>query len=78
MVSVSTERGEMNMTLDAQPKVLTARETASFLGLAESTLAKWRCTGDGPQYLKLGKSVKYRLIDLNAWLEDQAGAHTSV
>ena len=46
----------------------TTREAAAYLGLAVSTLNKWRCHGGGPTYLKLGRAVRYRHEDLDAFL----------
>ncbi len=49
--------------------VLGEMDAACQLGLSVNTLRKWRCTGHGPVYLKLGKAVKYRLTDLQAFIE---------
>ena len=49
--------------------VLTTREAAAYLGLATSTLNKWRCDGDGPHFLKLGRAVRYRQDDLDRFLK---------
>jgi hypothetical protein len=43
---------------------LTACEAAKVLGLAPSTLAKLRLSGNGPVYCKLGRRVGYRREDL--------------
>jgi len=52
------------------PRVaLTTREAAQYLGLAVSTLNKWRCHGGGPEFLKLGRAVRYRQDDLDRFLE---------
>lgn len=42
---------------------------ASRIGLAKSTLEKLRHYGGGPRYLKLGRLVRYRVEDLDAWLQ---------
>jgi predicted DNA-binding transcriptional regulator AlpA len=59
------------------PITLIAGEAAKLLGLAPSTLAKLRLTGDGPVYCKLGRRVLYRREDLEAWLETRIARHTS-
>ena len=51
------------------PITLNAAQAAGVLGLAQSTLAKLRLSGDGPVYCKLGRRVVYRRADLEAWLE---------
>ncbi len=49
--------------------VLTTPEAARYLGLSASTLNRWRCYGTGPKYLKLGRAVRYRADELDAFLE---------
>lgn len=51
-------------------------KTASkIVGLSVSTLTKLRLTGGGPRYLRLGRAIRYRRSDLNAWMD--ASSHTS-
>lgn len=38
-------------------------------GVAEKTLANWRCAGEGPAYFKAGGLVRYKLEDVEVWLE---------
>ncbi len=44
------------------------REAAAYIGLAPATLAKLRCRGGSPNFLKLGRKVVYAQADLDAWL----------
>lgn len=57
--------------------VLNATAAANFLGLAVSTLAKLRCIGGGPRFLKLGRKVGYRRSDLSAYLDARLADNTS-
>jgi len=57
--------------------LLTPRDASAFLGLSRSWLAKLRLTGDGPPFIKLGRQVRYRLGDLEAWLNGQVRSSTS-
>jgi predicted DNA-binding transcriptional regulator AlpA len=59
------------------PITLSAAQAASVLGLASSTLAKLRLTGNGPVYYKLGRRVVYRREDLEIWLETHIARDTS-
>jgi predicted DNA-binding transcriptional regulator AlpA len=59
------------------PITLNAAQAAGVLGLAPSTLAKLRLSGDGPVCCKLGRSVVYRRADLEAWLESRVARDTS-
>lgn len=53
---------------------LTEKEAAEYIGMSQSFLRKDRMDGvrehrtPGPQFLKLGKSVRYLKEDLDAWL----------
>jgi excisionase family DNA binding protein len=50
---------------------------AQYTGLGRSTIEKLRVYGGGPRYLKLGRSVRYRAEDLDAWLADRVVQSTS-
>ncbi len=50
--------------------LLTPEQTAEKLTVRTDTLAVWRCTGRYKlPFLKVGRNVRYRLSDVNAWLE---------
>ena len=57
--------------------VMRTGEAAQFLGLRESTLEAWRCRGGGPVFLKLGKAVRYREEDLQAFVESRLRKNTT-
>lgn len=56
---------------------LNTLEAASLLRLSKSTLDKWRCTGGGPRFSKLGKRVLYALDDLTEFFALNRRPHTS-
>jgi len=56
---------------------LETKEAATYLGLKKSTLEAWRCRGGGPKYSKFGNAVRYRLTDLEAWIESRTRSNTS-
>ena len=50
-------------------QLLTRREAAEYLGVRPETLAVWHCTRRyNLPVVKVGRSVRYRLADLEAWL----------
>jgi len=57
------------------PVIMTVGEAATYLGLAVSTLNKWRCHGGGPIFIKLGRAVRYRAEDLDAFMGDMLCAN---
>jgi Helix-turn-helix domain len=49
--------------------LLTPAETSHALRIAVQTLARWRCEGRGPAFVRMsGNRVFYRLVDLDAFL----------
>lgn len=49
--------------------LMTPRDAAVYIGVKINTLAVWRMTNKyGLPYLKLGKAIRYRKEDLDAWL----------
>ena len=56
--------------------LLTANEAAEFLRLKPSTLAKLRCVGGGPKYLRRGRCL-YPLHELEAWIVAKTVATTA-
>ena len=51
--------------------LLNSHQAADFLTLTGATLANWRSRGFGPCYVKIGRSVRYRVVDLRNWIEDR-------
>jgi excisionase family DNA binding protein len=50
-------------------KLLNRKEAAEYLGVKPQTLAVWNVTGRYKlPVVKVGRSVRYRLADLEAWL----------
>jgi excisionase family DNA binding protein len=50
-------------------KLLDSSELAKYLGVAESTIKKYRLEGVGPAYVKIGHLVRYRIADVDEWVE---------
>jgi len=50
-------------------RYVTASEAADFLGTTVNTLNYWRAVGRGPTYYRLGRSIRYRLSELQTWAE---------
>ncbi len=51
-------------------ELLTQKQLARRWALSERTLERWRCTGEGPTYVKLGGLVRYRLADILAYEQE--------
>ena len=56
--------------MDQQDRTLTDERAAEYLGMATQTLRNWRTFGKGPEYLKMGRSVRYRLSALETYKDE--------
>jgi excisionase family DNA binding protein len=48
---------------------MTVDELAEYLGLPVATIYKQRSEGTGPPGMRLGKYVRFKRGDVEAWLE---------
>jgi excisionase family DNA binding protein len=58
-------------------RLLTQKEVARQLGISGRTLERHRVTGTGPRWLRLGRLVRYRISDLEEWVESSVRRSTS-
>ena len=56
---------------------LDARATALLLQVSIPTLERWRRDGVGPKFVKMGRSVRYVLKDLQSFQEESSFSRTS-
>ena len=57
--------------------LLTPKETAARLMVSLSWLAKARMRGDGPPFIKVGRSVRYSEVALHQWMKSRQRVSTS-
>lgn len=56
---------------NGQVVYITRHELADELRVKVQTLAAWACYGEGPPYLKVGRAVRYRRVDVERWLAER-------
>ncbi|GAA3531304.1 hypothetical protein GCM10022419_008010 [Nonomuraea rosea] len=52
-------------------------EVAKYLGVSEETLKGWRWKGVGPDYVPVGRHVRYRWSAVEKWLDQQAARRSA-
>jgi hypothetical protein len=67
----------MSSMAAALMETMTPAETAKILKVSESWLAKARMRGDGPVFMRVGRSVRYTLPALQQWMKSQQRLSTS-
>ena len=55
---------------------LDAKNSATYTGLSEKTLAMKRCDGTGPKFIKRGR-IFYFKEDLDEWLDSRRAVSTA-
>ncbi len=61
---------------DFASKLLNTSELAKYLGVNDSTLRQYRIKGNGPTYIKIGHLVRYKISDIEEWLNNLSKKHT--
>jgi len=56
---------------------LKTPDAASYLNVQPTTLEQWRWNGKGPRFVKIGRSVRYRQVDLDSFLEARVFSSTT-
>ena len=69
---------KLNIVSRQKQEFLSEREVEE-LGLASRrTLQAWRLLGRGPRFIKVGgRTIRYRLVDVEAWLAEQTVTPTT-
>jgi excisionase family DNA binding protein len=58
-------------------RLLTPKEAADLLRVSMSWLAKARMRGDGPPYIRIGRSIRYSEAALHQWMKSRQRLSTS-
>jgi hypothetical protein len=58
-------------------QLLTGKSLSERIGVTEGCLAKWRLTGEGPQFIRVQRRIMYDARDVSAWLDARRVSSTS-
>ena len=61
----------------AMERLLTPEEAAQFLRVSLSWLAKARMSGEGPAFIRVGRSIRYSETALLQWVKSRQRLSTS-
>ncbi|WP_340109417.1 helix-turn-helix domain-containing protein [Pikeienuella sp. HZG-20] len=59
------------MKLETATRLMTRDEVAEIYGISKRHLELTPSRGEGPAFVRIGRSVRYRPTDVAAWLEAQ-------
>jgi hypothetical protein len=49
----------------------TEQTAARYIAMSPAYLRQARRKGNGPAYLRIGRAIRYRIVDLDAWLDQR-------
>jgi predicted DNA-binding transcriptional regulator AlpA len=55
------------------PEMLNEHQLAEFLNMSVKSLRGWRLFRKGPNFVKIGRAVRYRRTDVETWLSSCLG-----
>ena len=65
------------IAIETTRRLLKEDEAAQILSLEVATLRRWRWSGRGPRFIKLGGAVRYDPTDVQAFIDAQRRESTS-
>jgi excisionase family DNA binding protein len=54
-----------------ETELLTTNDAARLLNVSTVTLEKWRGQGKGPEYVKMGRAVRYKRDALEEFIKEK-------
>lgn len=57
-----------------EDRLLGVHELAAYLDVPVKTLYAWRYRSEGPPALRVGRHLRYRWSDVQAWIEQRVDA----
>lgn len=67
----------MSKTTETLPTLLDQKQVAAYLGKSTKTLEKMRLDGSDLPYAKIGRSVRYKAVDVLDYVERNTVNFTS-
>lgn len=69
--STETPLSDETMDLLRRKGLLDIRQLSEYLGVPVNTIYDWGRRRTGPPRIKVGQALRWRLADVDAWLEDR-------
>ena len=57
--------------LVVRERLLSPEDLAEYLGVPLKTVYRWRYRGEGPASYRVGRHVRYKLEDVEVWLQSR-------
>lgn len=61
----------MDSTTHTEARPYTVQELSDYLAVPVRTIYQWHTKGAGPRRMRVGRYVRFRPADVEAWLNEQ-------
>lgn len=58
-------------------QLMTEKDVASLICITPRALQNWRLRGGGPEYVKIGRSVRYQRSDVMQFIDERKKRHST-
>ena len=58
-------------------QLMTEKDVANLICITPRALQNWRLRGGGPEYVKIGRSVRYQRSDVIKFIEERKRKHSA-
>ena len=59
------------------PRLMNQRDFAAYIGKSTAWCERARWAGQGPKFIKLGRHIRYRAEDVEAWINGNVRTSTT-
>lgn len=67
-----------NENININPnQLMTEKDVAGLICITPRALQNWRLRGGGPEYVKIGRSVRYQRRDVMKFIEERKRKHSA-
>jgi excisionase family DNA binding protein len=63
--------------VDQRRPLGTTEEVAAYVGVPKTTLYQWRLQAKGPRGIRIGRYLRYRWDDVEAWLDHEVARQSN-
>lgn len=60
------------MGTDMGDQLMTTEEVSAYLTVPVTTIYQWRTRGSGPRAVRVGRHLRFRRSEVDAWVERHA------
>ena len=65
------------MAQNSRDQLMTEKDVASLICITPRALQNWRLRGGGPEYVKIGRSVRYQRSDVMQFIDERKKRHST-